>query len=301
MIASISIGSVAMPSLIIALRIPTAMDADAAFAEIRKEISEGRGAQIGPRVLSLAESDSDPMTRIKCLSLLKVIDVSGVSKEILRMLLEDLPEDRTTLVQVAGALRGLESPSSALSILKEMDQDDSIVRMSALCLIDLDEYEEALAMSEKIQEVTPFDRVMLTEIKSALGMQSEAIDIASKLLEEYPQNYEVRRAYVSALMLGGRDKEAAKYARAAVKDKTADSNALAAYVLRIAGNYKAAAGYATRALNIDSGHIGAMETLGICLADKGEYDKARIVAGAINEKSPGDKAALNVLSYCEGH
>ena len=137
MIASISIGSVAMPSLIIALRIPTAMDADAAFAEIRKEISEGRGAQIGPRILSLAESDSDPMTRIKCLSLLKVIDVSGVSKEILRMLLEDLPEDRTTLVQVAGALRGLEYPSSALSILKEMDQDDSIVRMSALCLIDL--------------------------------------------------------------------------------------------------------------------------------------------------------------------
>ena len=277
------------------------MDADAAFAEIRKEISEGRGAQIGPRVLSLAESDSDPMTRIKCLSLLKVIDVSGVSKEILRMLLEDLPEDRTTLVQVAGALRGLEYPSSALSILKEMEQDDSIVRMSALCLIDLDEYEEALAMTDRIQEITPFDRVMLPEIKSALGMHSEAVDIASKLLEEYPQNYEVRRAYVSSLMLGGRDKEAAKYARAAVKDKTADSNALAAYVLRIAGNYKAAAGYATRALNIDSGHIGAMETLGICLADKGEYDKARIVAGAINEKSPGDKAALNVLSYCEGH
>lgn len=277
------------------------MDADAAFAEIRKEISEGRGAQIGPRVLSLAESDSDPMTRIKCLSLLKVIDVSGVSKEILRMLLEDLPEDRTTLVQVAGALRGLEYPSSALSILKEMEQDDSIVRMSALCFIDLDEYEEALAMTDRIQEVTPFDRVMLTEIKSALGMHSEAVDIASKLLEEYPQNYEVRRAYVSSLMLGGRDKEAAKYARAAVKDKTADSNALAAYVLRIAGNYKAAAGYATRALNIDSGHISAMETLGICLADKGEYDKARIIAGAINEKSPGDKAALNVLSYCEGH
>lgn len=256
---------------------------------------------MGQKILSLAESDKDPMTRIKCLSLLKVIDVSGVSKEILRMLLEDLPDDRATLVQVAGALRGLEYPSSALAILKEMDQDDSIVRMSALCLIDLDEYEEALVMSGRIVEVTPFDRVMLTEIKSALGMHAEAIGIATGLLEEYPQNYEVRRAYVSSLMLGGRDKEAAKYARAAVKDKTADSNALAAYVLRIAGNYKAAAGYATRALNIDSGHIGAMETLGICLADKGEYDKARIVAGAINEKSPGDKAALNVLSYCEGH
>lgn len=277
------------------------MDADAAFAEIRNEIAQGRGAEVGPRLLEIAESDKDPMNRIKCLSLLKVIDVSGVSKEILRMLLEDLPDDRATLVQVAGALRGLEYPSSALSILKEMDQDDSIIRMSALCLIDLEEYEDAMAKADQIREVTPFDRVMLTEIKSALGMHNEAIDIATELLEEFPQNYEVRRAYVSALMLGGKDKEAARYARAAVKDKTADSNAIAAYVLRIAGNYKAAAGYATRAVNIDNGHIGAMETLGICLADKGEYDKARIIAGAINEKSPGDKAALNVLSYCEGH
>lgn len=277
------------------------MDADAAFAEIRNEIAQGRGAEVGPRLLEIAESDKDPMNRIKCLSLLKVIDVSGVSKEILRMLLEDLPDDRATLVQVAGALRGLEYPSSALSILKEMDQDDSIIRMSALCLIDLEEYEDAMAKVDQIREVTPFDRVMLTEIKSALGMHNEAIGIATELLEEFPQNYEVRRAYVSALMLGGKDKEAARYARAAVKDKTADSNAIAAYVLRIAGNYKAAAGYATRAINIDNGHIGAMETLGICLADKGEYDKARIIAGAINEKSPGDKAALNVLSYCEGH
>ena len=94
------------------------MDADAAFAEIRNEIAQGRGAEVGPRLLEIAESDKDPMNRIKCLSLLKVIDVSGVSKEILRMLLEDLPDDRATLVQVAGALRGLEYPSSALSILR---------------------------------------------------------------------------------------------------------------------------------------------------------------------------------------
>ena len=39
----------------------------------------------------------------------------------------------------------------------------------------------------------------------------------------------------------------------------------------------------------------------ICLAEKGEYDKARIVAGAINEVSPGNKAALNIISFCEGH
>lgn len=277
------------------------MDADAVFDEIRKDIAEGRGDSVGQKVLALAESDENPMTRIKCLSLLKVIDDSGVSKEILRLLLEDLPEDRRMLIQISGALRGLEYPASALSVLKGMEQDDSVRRMSAMCMIDLEEYEDALDMVGRIEEITPFDRVMLTEIHSALGMHSKAIEISSNLLEEYPKNYEVRRAYVSALMLGGRDKEAAKYARAAVKDKTADSNALAAYVLRIEGNYKAAAGFATRAINIDNGHIGAMETLGICLAEKGEYDKARIVAGAINEKSPGDKAALNVLSYCEGH
>ena len=276
------------------------MDTQAAFEDIKSEISQGN-PMIGDKVLALARADDDPMTKVKCLSLLKVVNDPGASKEILRLLMESLPDDRKDLVQISGALRGLEYPSSALSILKGMEQDDSIVRMSALCLIDLDEYEDALDTVGRIQEITPFDRVMLTEIHSALGQHAKAIEIATGLLSEYPQNYQVRRAYVSSLILGGRDKEAGKYARSCLKDKTADSNAIAAYVLRIAGNYKAAAGYATRAINIDNGHIGAMETLGICLAEKGEYDKARIVAGAINEKSLDDKAALNVLSYCEGH
>ncbi len=276
------------------------MDTDEAFAEIRKDISEGRGELVGPKSLAIAR-DGDPMTRIKCLSLLKVVGDRPTSQEILRMLMESLPEDRETLVQVAGALRGLEYPSSALSILKSMDADDSVVRMSVLCLMDLDEYEEAFDTISRIGEMSPFDRVMLTEINSALGRHKEAVETAEKLLDEYPQNYQVRRAYVASLLLAGREKEAMKYARAGLKDKSADSNSLIAFALRISGNYKAAAGYATRAIKIDNGHIGAMETLGICLAWKGEYDKARIVAGAINEKSPGDKAALNVLTYCEGH
>lgn len=276
------------------------MDTDEAFAEIRKDISEGRGDLVGPKTLEIAR-DGDPITRIKCLSLLKVVEDKPTSQEILRMLMDSLPESRETLVQVAGALRGLEYPSSALHILKSMDQDDSVVRMSVLCLMDLDEYEEAFDTISGIREVTPFDRVMLTEIDSALGKHKDAVDIAEKLLEEYPQNFQVRRAYVASLLLAGREKEAMKYVRAGLKDKSADSNALAGYALRISGNYKAAAGYATRAIKLDNGHISAMETLGICLAWKGEYDKARIVAGAINERSPGDKAALNVLTYCEGH
>ena len=278
-----------------------AMDTDRAFDEIRKDIAEGRTEAVAEKTKAIAESDSDPMTRVKCLSLLKVVEDAETSKQVLAMLMDSLPEDRQMLVQTAGALRGLEYPSNALSILRSMDQDESVVRMSVLCLMDLEEYEEAYDRVMSMPEPSPFDRVMKTEILSALGRHSEAVDTATALLEEYPQNYQVRRAYVASLLLAGREKDAVRYARAGLKDKSADSNAIAAFALRIAGNYKAAAGYATRAIKIDNGHVGAMETLGICLAWKGEYDKARIVAGAINEKSPGDKAALNVLSYCEGH
>jgi Flp pilus assembly protein TadD len=127
------------------------------------------------------------------------------------------------------------------------------------------------------------------------------MDEAAALLKENPADYDTRISYVQSLIMGGRSRDAIKYAREGLKDKSADSNAVAAYVMRILGNVKAAGGYASRAVKLDQQHIGGMETLGICLALKEEYDKARIVAGAINEISPGDKAAINILSYCEGH
>ena len=277
------------------------MDSAQAFEEIRRDIAEGRTALVGEKALAIARQDRDPMGRVKCLSLLRVVEDGGASKEILRLLESDLPEDRQSRFQIAVALRGLQYPASALAVLKPMERDDPVRRQTCLCLVDMDEYEEALDVYGGIQSPTPFDRVTLAEIQSSLGMHPQAVETASGVLAELPGSYEVRRAYVSALIMAGREKDASKYARAGLKDKSADSNAIAAYVLRIAGNTKAAAGYATRAINIDNGHIGAMETLGICLAEKGEYDKARIVAGAINERSPGDRAAFNVLSYCEGH
>lgn len=277
------------------------MDTEQAFADVMRNLSEGRTELVAPAVTEIAQQDKDPMVRIKCLSLLKVVDGSEASKEILRMLMDELPDDREQRMQVAGALRSLGFPSSGLSVLDRADPDDSAVRLRILCLMDLEEYESALDASSKIADVLPFDRVNLCEINSALGQHAEAISIAEALLSEYPKNYQVRKAYVSSLILGGREKDATKYIRAGLKDKSADSNAIAAYVLRVMANYKSAAGFATRALNIDNGHLDAMETLGICLAYKGEYEKARIVAGAINEKSPGDRAALNVLRYCEGH
>ena len=142
---------------------------------------------------------------------------------------------------------------------------------------------------------------MRSEVLSALGNHKESVENAELLLAEMPDDFDVRRAYVSALMLAGRDKELTKFVRGCLKEKDADANALAAYAMRVLGNIKAAAGYATRAIKLDPRNVSAMETLGICLAHKGEYEKARIVAGAINEVSPGSKAALNVLSFCDGN
>lgn len=277
------------------------MDTEQAFADVMRNLSEGRNELAASAVAEIAEQEDDPMVRIKCLSLLKVVDDPDASKRILSLLLEGLPSDRDSRMQIAGALRNLGFPASGLSVLDSIELDDKAVRLRVLCLMDLDEYESALDAFAKIADVLPFDRVNLCEINSALGQHAEAISIAQQLLSEHPANYQVRKAYVSALILGGREKDATKYIRAGLKDKSADSNAIAAYVLRVLANYKSAAGFATRALNIDNGHLDAMETLGICLAQKGEYDKARIVAGAINEKSPGDRAALNILRYCEGH
>lgn len=277
------------------------MDTDGAFDDIRKLIAQGSYGDAIARTRDLALSDTDPMVGVKCLSLLKVVGDTEVSKAIVSRLASEPPEDPALRIQVAGALRGLDYPSTAYSLLRTMGQDDTVLRLSCMCLEDMEEYEMALESVSSISSPTPFDRVMLTEVNSALGNHAEAVRVAESLLAEMPGDFDVRRAYVSALVLAGRDKEAVKYVRGRLKERTSESNALAAYVMRVLGNTKAAAGYATRAINMDSRNVSAMETLGICLAERGEYDKARIVAGAINEVSPGSRAALNVLSFCEGH
>ena len=275
------------------------MEAEARFDEVRVMISKGMGHEAVGKVLEIAKANADPIVRIKCLSLLKVIEDKEASESILRDLMSELPTDESMLIQVAGSLRGLGYPSSAYAALKGLDQTDTVLRLRCMCLEDMEEYEMALEEVGKIKDPTPFDRILLSEVLSAIGDHKRAVETAEALLKEMPNDFDVRRAYASTLMLAGRDKEASKYVRGCLKEKTAEANALAAYVMRIHGSIKAAAGYASRALKINPKNVSAMETLGICLAMKGEYDKARIVAGAINEASPGSRAALNVLGYCE--
>ena len=277
------------------------MDTESAFAEITKDITDGNTDCIGRKVLDIVSEDKTPFTLIKSISLLKVVNDFESIHIVVDILLSSLPEDEETKMQIAAALNGLEMPTVAYGILKNMSKNDSVNRLSAICLFDMEEYESALDKLNSIETMETADRILLTSVLSSLGEHSEAISNAEKLLGENPKSYDVRSSYVGALMLAGRNKDVVKYARAALKDKTADSNALAAFAMRVSGNIKAAAGYASRAIQMDPAHIGAMETLGLCLVEKGEYDKAKIIAGAINEISPGNKAAVNIISYCNVH
>jgi len=274
------------------------MSNDALFQSISADIAAGKVEGVSAKLLSAAESTGDPFEVIKCMSILKLVPNEGTETKLANKLVE--MADEKNGLDIAKALYNLDCPYFSLKILEKVPESDEIVRLRCHCLCDMEEFESALDMYKKIKVQCINDRIMLTSVLSSLGEHKRSMEEASALLAENPKDYDTRIAYVKSLMMGGKNKEALLYARSGLKDKTADSNAVAAYVLRIQGNIKAAGGYASRAVQINNQHIGGMESLGICLALKGEYEKARIVAGAINEISPGDKAAINVLSYCEG-
>lgn len=273
------------------------MDTDTGFDEVRQLIAQKREGDAVLRMRQISAS-GDAMARLQCLSTLKVVVDEEASEAVLADLMADLPENQNTLLQIAGALRGMDYPNEAYSIIRSMEQTDPVKRLECLCLQDMEEFESALEVIGSVERTTPYDRILRSETLSAVGEHRMAIEESQSLLSEMPGDFDARRAYVSALMLGGEDKEMVKFVHSCLKEKTAEANALAGYAMRIAGRTKSAAGYATRTLRMDPKNVCAMETLGICLAEKGEYDKARIVAGAINEASPGNKAAINVLSYC---
>jgi len=272
------------------------MSDDPVLDSISADIASGNTAGLSAKLLSIIESSDDPYHILKCMSMLKLVPQDGSeSKACGRLLDVTKPEDR---LPVAKALLNLECPYFSYQMLEGSTNSDQVCRVRCQSLYELEEYESALEEYGNISSPVFNDRILLSKIQSSLGEHRASIETAESLLKDAPNDYDVRIAYVNSLIMGGREKDAIKYSRDRLKDKSADSNAVIAYVLRIQGNVNAAGGYASRAVKLDNQHIGAMETLGICLAQKGEIDKARIVAGAINEISPGDRAAINVLSYC---
>lgn len=272
---------------------------DSILKSISDDISEGRTEGLPQRILSICESEDDPMEILKCMSLLKLLPSSDAETKI-AMRLRELADDVNGFT-IASALQNLDCPLFAIEVLDKIKKSDRNTRLKCSCLYDLEEYESAFDLYGKIENKCVNDRILLSRIQSALGEHTMSVQTSAELLSEYPKDYDVRVAYANSMMMAGHDKELLKYAREGLKDKSADSLAVAAYIFRILGKTNAAGNYAAQAIKADNSHIGAMETLGICLAMKGEYQKAKITAGAINEISPGNKAVINILAYCDGH
>ena len=277
------------------------MDIEKAFDNIRLHIKDGEYDKVRPIVDTIISNADDASTLLKCASLLKVVDDEDGCQELLDMVIDASPDlkgkERLT---VASSLRGLGRASEAYDLIKDEKETDAIIREKARALLMTDDSEIALSIIRKISKMTADDKILLTEILCSLGEFKEAHDIASQLVKDENASYDSLVNLCATLMLMGKNKEAIKTAKQHLKEdkKDVDSLALAAYVMRINGRTAAAANFAHRALTADHKHKGALETMAYCMIEKSRIIEAKVLAGAINDRTPGDPAAIRILDAC---
>ncbi len=278
------------------------MNDDKALSDIRNVIAAGQLDTAEILLRERASSASDPLIKIQCASILLVIGRSEASDEVLENIHEELRDTNENSFSVAQAMRGLGRGDLAVDLLRDMTENDAVLREKAMSFSMIGRYREAIDAVEKISEKTADDSVLLLESLSSLGEHDKALKLSDELFEKHPDSYNVLRSRGGALIASGKDKEAVKYARKLMKDNkdSADANAVAAYVMYIIGNTKPAGAFSSKALRIDGTHVGAMEILALSLMDKDKHKNACIVAGAMNEKEPGNPAAVRILRECGG-
>lgn len=277
------------------------MDKDQALKEVRANIGAGKYELAGRMAMEIAsDNGSDPMTLLTCASLLKTIGAYGELSEVTSMIMGCLPDEEPLRFEMARGLRSMGYPAEAGLILRGMDGTDDVIRERAGCAADAGERSEALSLIDMISDPSIDDDILRTEMLSGLRRNDEAVEYAGSLLKECPDDFRVRRCYCSALLMAERRKDAERYVRVCLKDGrgSADSSALAAHYMWVNGKTAAAGGYAVKAVKADPGHIPAMEILAYCMIEKGKMDESRIIAGAINEKDPGNPAAFRILDMC---
>ena len=274
------------------------MDIDRMFGNIDKSIREGRMNEVGPMVDLIISSDPDPMIMIKCASLLKVIEDEEGCDDVLDMVVDSVSDDNR--FAIAQALRGLNRNEDALDILSEMKENDSVLREKSKASLALGDPDASIALIGRIISQRPEDKITHTEALCAKGKYDDAYVIAEKLAKDENNSYASLVNLCGTMIRMGRNKDAMRTAKAHYKEdkKNADVLALGAYVMRINGRMPAAANLAHSALKIDIGHIGAMETLALCYVEKKKFIEAKFIAGAINEKDPGNPAAIRILDAC---
>lgn len=272
------------------------MGGDDRFSNVGANITKGNLDAAVAEIITIAESfPRDVGTLLSCASVLKAIGEADGFDKVVDMILD--ASTTADPYDIATSLSGLGLYGEALIVLEGSENPAAIPILYATALLAVGRAAEAVdVLSDGNLGIE--ESIVLSEALCAVGRHEEAVSLTKTLVSE-GGGWPAMKAYCAALMHGGDNKGAFKYARKAMKEVgAADSNALAAYVMRINGRIPAAAGYAARALKADAHHLGALEEMAMCLLEKGEVDRARFFAGAINDVSPGHPATVRILDAC---
>ena len=273
------------------------MDDEETIRQIRENIANDHTELARPQILELAASSEDkPMVLLTCASLFLTLgDEDGFSR-ILEKIDSNLPSDTGSLVQIAEPLIALDVPKNALRALEKAEENDEVLFHRASALHALMKDAEALETLDKIANPGEKERILKASVLGSLKRFDESLALLKPIVDS--GSYPAGRAYISVLLRAGRDKDASKFAKDKAKEKSADGSALMAQYQWLTGNVTATAAYASKAIKADETHTGAMEYLGYALATKKSYREAKIVAGAINEREPGNPAAFRIIVLC---
>lgn len=277
------------------------MDTEAAFENIKNDIKDEKYDMVLPQVKQIVEqSGGDVQTLFKCASLLKVVEEEDYCQEILDGIVSNLPDDEKDRMEIAIALRSLGRCDDAYEIMTSFETYVPDVYELALTMYSIGEYETALSTLEESGRDDQKSMILLTDIRCALGEYQTAMELADKTIYYYGSSYDTLVNKCNVLFRMGDPKGSIKFAKEQVKKSKANNDflALEAYVMRVNGRLPAAVNYATRVLKNDHTHIGALETMAMCFAEKKSFINAKLLAGAINDADPGNPAAIRILDAC---
>jgi len=275
------------------------MDKEKALKEIQSNIKAGNTLLASRQISAMADHFSnDPFTLLTCVSLLKVIEDEGAARVLAVTISENVrDEDR---IEIAKGLRAAGFPEEAAKTLLNAAECEASVRETMRARFDMMDFRGAIESYGRLAEPTLEDTEIMIGALAALNEYDRAVKAARELLAEAPGVLSVQRCYCATLSAAGMFKEAERFVKDNLKKNrsSSDANALMSCHLWIDGKTAGAGAYASKAIREDPGNIIAMEILAYCLVEKGKIKEAKIVAGAINEKEPGDPAVFKILNMC---
>jgi len=275
------------------------MDKERTLKDIQLNISKGNTLLVSEQVKELANCFSDdPFTLLTCSSLLKVIGDEKGAADIAGSIPDKVTDGNE--LEVAKGLRGLWYPAEAEKLLSRIEENDEVIRERMRVLFFMTRYDDAASLYERLSAPMSEDSAVMIDILTAKKDHGRAIKMAEGLLAGTSENLNVQKSYIGALAAAGMTKEAERYVKNNMKTSRSSSNAnaLASCYMWIMGKSTSAGAFASKAVKADPSNTIAMEILAYCMIEKRKIQEAKIIAGAINEKEPGNPAVVRILEMC---